>query len=234
VPDWIDEAWSEAAGCLSRAWHPGAVHAPADIVARLVTAALLGGAVAVLYRLSRRGDVTPTMATTLVLLTVLIAMVVQVVGENAAMAFSLVGTLAIIRFRTVVEDTRDTAFVIFAVVAGMGVGAGQMVIAAVGSAVVGATAIAMRPRGPSAPSRAASSEWTLTVRFGLTQGSQAITDMLGKQAESSELVSAGTARQGAAFDLTYHLRLRSGTSIPDLAAEMNRLDGVQNVELRRR
>ena len=38
----------------------------------------------------------------------------QVIGESPARAFSLVGILSIVRFRTVVEDTRDTAVVIFA------------------------------------------------------------------------------------------------------------------------
>ena len=60
---------------------------------------------------------------TLVLLTILIAMVTQVIGDNVARAFSLVGALSIVRFRTVVRDTQDTAYVIFAVAVGMAVGA---------------------------------------------------------------------------------------------------------------
>src|SRR2546430_13730647 len=43
----------------------------------------------------------------------------QVIGDNVARAFSLVGALSIVRFRTVVRDTQDTAYVIFAVVVGM-------------------------------------------------------------------------------------------------------------------
>ena len=59
------------------------------------------------------------------LLSILIAMVTQVIGDNVARAFSLVGALSIVRFRTVVRDTVDTAFVIFAVAVGMAVGAGH-------------------------------------------------------------------------------------------------------------
>ena len=57
------------------------------------------------------------------LLSILIAMVTQVIGDNIARAFSLVGALSIVRFRTVVRDTQDTAFVIFAVAVGMAMGA---------------------------------------------------------------------------------------------------------------
>ena len=59
------------------------------------------------------------------MLAIMIALVTQVVGNNAARAFSLVGALSIVRFRTVVRDIEDTAFVIFAVAIGMAAGASQ-------------------------------------------------------------------------------------------------------------
>ena len=67
-------------------------------------------------------DEAESFTVTLVLLTILIAMVTQVIGDNVARAFSLVGALSIVRFRTVVRDTQDTAYVIFAVAVGMAVG----------------------------------------------------------------------------------------------------------------
>ena len=81
------------------------------VLIRLVTATLLGGVVAWIYRSTReRSDVTPSLSATLVLLSVLIAMVTQVIGDNLARAFGLVGALSIVRFRTVVRDTEDTAW----------------------------------------------------------------------------------------------------------------------------
>ena len=66
-------------------------------------------------------------------------MVTQVIGSNVALAFSLVGALSIVRFRTVVRDTEDTAFVIFAMTAGMAVGAQNVVLALTGLVIVGLT-----------------------------------------------------------------------------------------------
>src|SRR5438093_9026246 len=96
---------------------------------RLAAAFVLGCVVAGVYRLTHgRGRPVPlAMTATLVLLSVLIAAVTLVIGNSVARAFSLVGALAIVRFRTIVEDTRDTAFVIYAVVAGMGSGSGYLV-----------------------------------------------------------------------------------------------------------
>src|SRR5262245_52358901 len=84
---------------------------PRELAVRLGLALICGGIVAGIYALTQRrlrAELVP-MATTLVLLTVLIAMVTLIIGNNVARAFSLAGALAIIRFRTVVEDTRDTA-----------------------------------------------------------------------------------------------------------------------------
>ena len=68
-------------------------------------------------------------------------MVTQVIGDNVARAFSLVGALSIVRFRTVVRDTQDTAYVIFAVVVGMAVGAKNPWVAFIGLGLVGAAAL---------------------------------------------------------------------------------------------
>src|SRR5947208_9025981 len=112
-------------------------------MAKLPIARVLGGAVAAIYRFTQHRDApaAPSFIATLVLLCILLAMVPQVIGNSAARAFSLVGILAIVRFRTTVEDTRDTAFVIVAVIVGMAVGVGNIQVALVGLAVVGTAAI---------------------------------------------------------------------------------------------
>ena len=43
--------------------------------------------------------------------TVVVCMVMMVIGNNLARAFALVGALSIIRFRTVIKDTKDTSYV---------------------------------------------------------------------------------------------------------------------------
>src|SRR5262245_42272347 len=88
-----------------------------EVVERLGIALVLGLVVAAIFRLTfgRRKTDAASMATTLILLSVLVAMMMMTIADNAARAFTLAGTLAIVRFRTVVEDSRDTAFVICSV-----------------------------------------------------------------------------------------------------------------------
>src|SRR6059058_5955064 len=130
--------------------------APLDVLMRLLAALALGGVVAWIYRRTRKSsEVAASFPITLVLLSILIAMVTQVIGDNVARAFSLVGALSIVRFRTIVRDTQDTAYVIFAVAVGMAVGAKDLWVGVMGIGVVGFAAWLMMKRAggfsPAAP-----------------------------------------------------------------------------------
>lgn len=109
-----------------------------DIVVNTVVAFLLGLFVAALYRATHREMSTSfSFINTLVLLSMLMSLVMMVIGNNIARAFGLAGAMSIIRFRTAVKDTRDTAFVFFALGAGMAAGTGNILLAISGSSLVG-------------------------------------------------------------------------------------------------
>lgn len=222
MPEWLQDSFLKDEGLATK-----------DIFVRLGLALALGCVVAGIYRLSqRRGKgQTSNLVPTLVLLTVLIAMVTLVIGSNIARAFSLVGALAIVRFRTVVEDTRDTAFVIFAVAVGMAIGAGFRDIPLIGILLAGLAAFLFRSRaGVPAASPA---ELILSIRLGAGHRPDVmLRDIFSKHLERHSFQAMATARQGAALDVTYHVRLRREDSAMDLVAELNALEGVQGVELR--
>ena len=67
--------------------------APDVVLARLLAALVLGAMVALIYQRVRREEASNSLTITLVLLCVLISMVSQVVDDNVARAFSLVGAL---------------------------------------------------------------------------------------------------------------------------------------------
>jgi hypothetical protein len=205
---------------------------PLVVLGRLVISMLLGGVVAWIYKRTRpESDTASSLAVTLVLLAVLIAMVTQVIGDNVARAFSLVGALSIVRFRTVVRDTVDTAFVIFAVAVGMAAGASHLSVALSGIAVVGFAAWFMT-RGD----RAAGADVTylLQVRVGLGHDVEGLLNpALAPHVSGRRLVAMATAKQGLAIEATYALELRSQQSASELVKALNRIEGVQNVALNR-
>ncbi|HEX4612163.1 MAG TPA: DUF4956 domain-containing protein [Urbifossiella sp.] len=206
--------------------------APDKLAVRLVLAAVLGVAVAAVYALTRRktrSEAAPFFAT-LVLLTVLIALVTQVIGNSVARAFSLVGALSIVRFRTVVDDTRDTSFVIFAVAVGMAVGAGFPGLALVGIPVVGLTAAVLALWGGAGATAHASK---LVVRLAAGADPQAVLrPAFDKHLKEVRFQAADTAKQGASVDYTYFVRTRPGVAAVVLVGELSRIEGVQSVEWR--
>ena len=207
------------------------------VAVRLILAVLLGLAIAAVYRRARpMNEEAESFTVTLVLLTILIAMVTQVIGDNVARAFSLVGALSIVRFRTVVRDTQDTAYVIFAVAIGMALGANRPIVALCGLAVVGGAALMLRKRGvPLMPAPNGALPYELHVRLAIGRDAETLLGpVLDEYAAQRRLVSVSTARQGLSIDTTYALALRDHGRSSTFVAALNRLEGVQNVELNRR
>ncbi|OWK37465.1 hypothetical protein FRUB_06585 [Fimbriiglobus ruber] len=212
-----------------------------DVAMRLGLAAVFGLAAAAAYFLTQRKTraEAASFVATMVLLAVLLGMVSMVIGTNIARAFALVGALSIVRFRTVVEDTRDTAFVIFAVVVGMAAGAGAYLVAAVGIPIVGLIAWGLAVWGRSGGRVMASGERpsagerpsVLVLRLGAgVDPASGVIGVLAKHAGDIQLIAVATVRQGTALDLTYLLRFHAGVTAPALISELNRTEGVQGVE----
>lgn len=202
------------------------------LLMRLVLAMVLGAVVAVIYRLTRGADeAVPSFVVTLVLLSILIAMVTQVIGDNVARAFSLVGALSIVRFRTVVRDTQDTAYVIFSVAVGMASGAGHALLAVSGIGVVALAALLMRRGGVRIQGQHV--PYRLHIRLGLGHEPAALTPTLDEYLLDRQLISIGTARQGMALELAFRTALRSPDAAGELVRALNRLDGVQSISLER-
>lgn len=234
--DAVPPAWVER---VRDAWHvlfPGDPNVSVGrLAARLVTAFLLGLVVAGIYR----GTAAPARRTrsfvaTLVLLCILIALVTQVVGSDTARAFTLVGALSIVRFRTVVQDTRDTAFVIFAVIVGMAVGGDHVVMTLIGIAVCGFAAWLLRNRRQPTPHHSAASEhWVLYLRVAEEAAGDSLRDAIRHWFPRCELAATGTAKKGAGLQLRYEVFPRSDVSILECVNALRSLPGVQSVKLDR-
>jgi hypothetical protein len=219
MPDFLTKALSE-----------GQSVDPLQILVRLVAALALGWIVAWIYSRTTRGEESATsLPTTLVLLCVMIAMVTQVIGDNVARAFSLVGALSIVRFRTVVRDTRDTAFVIFAVVVGMATGSQHPWVAVLGIVVAGSASflLAWNEEKPAAVP-AAGMVLRLRVSLG-TELEPLLKDVLA--GGTFRLLSLGTAKQGTSLDAAYEVHLGKDLSPEELVKRLHRMDGIHDVRL---
>jgi uncharacterized membrane protein YhiD involved in acid resistance len=96
-----------------------------DLMLAMSVAALLCFVLTSVYRQTHRGtSYSQSFIVTLFMMSIATAVVMMIIGSNIARAFSLVGALSIIRFRTAVKDSRDTGYLFAAMIQGMGCGTG--------------------------------------------------------------------------------------------------------------
>lgn len=184
-----------------------------------------GFCVAGVYRLTRgaSGLDNKSMMATLVLLTLMISVIASVIGDNIARAFSLVGALSIVRFRTVVEDTRDTAFVILAVGCGLAIGSGFPLVPIV---LIPASAIASL-----AFAEYGSERYSATIRTSLALPEAQLVARLSELCHTVKPTRTSTSRQGTAIDLEFALRLKRGVTPRTLVDTLSAEDGITSVDV---
>ncbi len=108
-----------------------------EVTANILASVIIGLFIFVSYYISHRGTIySKKFNVSLVVLTVLTSTVMTVIGNNIALSLGMVGALSIVRFRTVVKDTRDTVYIFWTIVAGICCGVGDYKVAAVGSGAV--------------------------------------------------------------------------------------------------
>ena len=85
------------------------IYSQFDILMNLTLSIFLGLFISYVYKLTHKGvSYSQSFMLTIVFVTIIVAMVMMVIGNNVARAFALVGALSIIRFRTVVKAVSYT------------------------------------------------------------------------------------------------------------------------------
>jgi hypothetical protein len=72
-------------------------------------------------------------AQTLIFLPLVVAAIVLIVQNSLALAFSLAGVVAAVRFRTTLRDARDVVFIFLAIAVGFAAGVQTLIVAAIAS-----------------------------------------------------------------------------------------------------
>lgn len=86
---------------------------------------IFGGIIAFTYYKTQNETLYQrSMAVTLLMLPVILSVIIVFIGSNIARAFSLAGTLSIIRFRSAPGDPKDIGYIFFDIAAGLACGVG--------------------------------------------------------------------------------------------------------------
>ena len=108
-----------------------------DIVLRLVMATVIAVFIFISYALSHEGSIySKKFNVSLMALTIITTTVMIVIGNNIALSLGMVGALSIVRFRTAIKDSRDTIYIFWTIAAGICCGAGDFLVASIGSSFI--------------------------------------------------------------------------------------------------
>jgi len=200
----------------------------AQILTTLLLALGLGLAVALTYRISVAGRVASVlMQSSLVLLAMVAAMVMMVIGNNIARAFSLVGALAIIRFRTRLRSPWDISFVFLSLAVGIACGVFAFRVALMGTVVIALTVLVMQAL---ATLRSHNGIQLLRCDLAAYEArEEAIRGVLEQHLARRSLVEARSLRFGETLSYRYRVVLKDPMGAEALLQALSAVEGVERV-----
>ena len=201
-----------------------------DVVINVFMAFVFGFVVSILYRFTYKGySYSSDFVNTLVIITMVTSIVIMVIGNNLARAFGLVGAMSIIRFRTALKETRDIAFVFFALAAGMAAGSGNQLIGIVGVPIIGLIILLLYWSDYGTEHR---NELLLKFWMLPEEGDEPIYLSVFKEyLDQYSLLNVKSARLGEFLALSFYIRFKKQKQSKDFVRELSGLEGIDKVSL---
>lgn len=183
-----------------------------------------GFVIAETYRRSHRGvDYSRSFLQVVLLTTVLVAFVTLIVADNLARAFTLVGALAVVRFRTAVKEARDLAFIFWSVGVGMGSGCRFVGITVAFTSIIAAVIMLVTRAGYGVRDPEVK---VLRVRLDSSADYEAaLSECFGQFLAQWERLSVGLVRQGLLYELVYLIRFKPGTTEQEFVGKVREVAG---------
>lgn len=209
----------------------GGIFSPTNILLSLLLAFALGQVLAWVYYATHSGlSYSRSFVQSLIMITVVVAMVMAVIGNNIITAVGLMGALAIIRFRNIIKDTRDIAFIFCALVVGMATGSHRYATAIIGTIILSLIALYLHLTnfGTHQPHNG-----FLRFNFKGHIGPQhQIVAILKRFCSNFTLISAQDTGLGRAeVEHAYQVMIKNASKNEQLLAELEKIEGVENISL---
>ena len=222
----MEQIWQTLEG-LSPA---GNLFTPESIVLSLLLAFVLGQVLAWVYYATHSGmSYSKSFVQSLILITVVVAMVMAVIGSNIITAVGLMGALAIIRFRNIIKDTRDIAFIFCALVVGMAAGSQRYATAIVGTIIL--SLIALYLHVVAFGSRRPHNGFFRFCLPGQIGPDHPIPRILKRFCSSFILISVHDTGRAGRAEYAYQLVIRNVASNELMLSELEKVEGIENISL---
>lgn len=157
----------------------------------------------------------------LVLMTMITALIILGVTSNVVLSLGMVGALSIVRFRSAIKEPIDIVFIFWAICEGILCGAGLIPLALLGAPVIGGLLLLFSLK------KDVSDPYLLIVRFSEPKSEDAITKIVQKSVKRYRLKS--TSMIGDEVELILEVRLLQGEK--GFVRKINALESVSYASL---
>ena len=201
-----------------------------DVVVTILLSFVLSLAIAWIYKITHQGtSYTQSFVHTLVLVSMIVAIIMLIVGSNIARAFTLVGALSIIRFRNAVKETRDVGFIFFTMAIGMAIGTRFYLLGLVAALVISLVTVLMTRLDWFA--REMSSQ-ILTIHVPNETPFDGVFDSAFlKYTTVAELISVGSVQNGTLTELVFSIGMKKSNQVQAFLAEIRKINSGNKVNL---
>lgn len=200
----------------------------AVIVINLILSFLIQLGVVWVYRRTHRSlSYSQSFIFTLVLIGVIGTAVMMVVQNNLVGAFALLGAFSLIRFRTIVKETRDVAFVFFSLAEGVAVGTNNYPVALIAFVLISLMILFLDRFNFASAQTTFGYLLTFTAEGELLAGK--FREALEKNAASYELLQS-KVHEGNLKEYTFAVKLKKLGETETLLNSLRALD-LRSIEL---
>ena len=172
---------------------------------------IMAGVLGVLISLTylKTGKVSKNFARTLIILPMLVCVVMLVVNGNLGTSVAIVGAFSLIRFRSLQGNSRDIAFVFFAMTIGLTCSVGYLVFA-IGIAVLVCFVLFLLQVAHYGEQKICEKELKVTIPENLDY-SGIFDDIFAEYTSKCKMVRVKTTNMGSLYEVTYHMEMNDDT-----------------------
>ena len=199
------------------------------VLGTLIIACILGLLISLTYMRTQNGVHSQSFAITLIMLPVILSVIILFVGSNVARAFSLAGTVAIIRFRSAPGEPKDIGFIFFAMAAGLACGVGVYIYGVVFTILLCAVMLALKKFNFARVSTR-KKQLHMVVPENLNYPN-AFEDIFKEFTRHAELVKVKTTDLGSLYELLYHVELLPDKDEKEFIDQLRCRNGNLNISL---
>lgn len=198
-----------------------------DVIVSLTMVVVLVSPVTFVYARWHGGLVLPVPFLSALMLTpIVVAIAMMAIGSNIALSLGFVGALSVIRYRTLIQNSRDAAMLLLNCAIGLCCGAGVYMLATVGAvaACLLIPALTIVSRRTAAPN-----EYTLVVRTNpRAQTAEQVRQILPG---SHRLETVAETDGGDSVDHVFRIRFRSSGQAAQMIHRIRSLSGISKCDL---